>query len=351
MDSALPLNSKNTGNCDGADLLKFIMSLFVVATHTQLLPAYIYPWVRLAVPIFFVFSGYFFFTKLSLIDSEEEKKRAVFHRVKHIVFLYLFWLIVLFPLVLHIRGYVALGFSRGILEFLRDLLFSSTFQGSWFLSALIWSTIIVCFLGRKCSNRFLFLLGFILYMLACLSSNYEFLLPQQGGAVTVMHFLVRLFGLPCRNFSAGVIFIVIGKIMTERANSMKTRNTKVILFSAVLSLLLLFAEHGLLSRFTEVHNNDSYVMLIPAAALLSALALGSHWHSRFSVTLRSVSTIIYCVHVPVFMAVSKAMTWLGLPDRENVLLFTLTVAVSVAAALILLRLEKHKPFSFLRYSH
>ncbi|MDD6147246.1 MAG: hypothetical protein PUB43_09415, partial [Oscillospiraceae bacterium] len=93
------------------------------------------------------------------------------------------------------------------------------------------------------------------------------------------------------------------------------------------------------------------VMLIPAAALLSALALGSRWHSRFSVTLRSVSTIIYCVHVPVFMAVSKAMTWLGLPDRENVLLFTLTVAVSVAAALILLRLEKHNPFSFLRYSH
>ena len=41
-------------NLDSADVLKFVLSVLIVATHTSLLDGYITPVARLAVPAFFM---------------------------------------------------------------------------------------------------------------------------------------------------------------------------------------------------------------------------------------------------------------------------------------------------------
>ena len=43
-------------NLDAADVLKFVLSITIVATHTSLFEGYITPVVRLAVPAFFMIS-------------------------------------------------------------------------------------------------------------------------------------------------------------------------------------------------------------------------------------------------------------------------------------------------------
>lgn len=46
------------------DVLKLVLSLFVVAIHSDLFPPLLYPWLRVAVPLFFMMSSYFLFDKL-----------------------------------------------------------------------------------------------------------------------------------------------------------------------------------------------------------------------------------------------------------------------------------------------
>lgn len=45
------------------DTLKVVMALFIVVLHTKLWPSVFIPLVRIAVPVFFIMSGYFFFEK------------------------------------------------------------------------------------------------------------------------------------------------------------------------------------------------------------------------------------------------------------------------------------------------
>ena len=42
-------------NYDIFDLVKLILSIMIVAIHTSLFPTILYPWLRLAVPLFLTF--------------------------------------------------------------------------------------------------------------------------------------------------------------------------------------------------------------------------------------------------------------------------------------------------------
>ncbi len=62
------------------DLLKIVLSIMIVLIHTKILPNILYPWLRIAVPLFFVMSSYFLFSKLNMLI-----KWIVIH------FFYVFW--------------------------------------------------------------------------------------------------------------------------------------------------------------------------------------------------------------------------------------------------------------------
>lgn len=50
----------NSYNYDVLDLAKFVLAFFVVAIHTSFFPKYLYPWLRVAVPLFFIISSFVF---------------------------------------------------------------------------------------------------------------------------------------------------------------------------------------------------------------------------------------------------------------------------------------------------
>ncbi len=79
---------------DMVDFTKLILAFMVMAIHTYLFGEYIYPFVRLAVPAFFIFTGYFTFRK---IDCETEKKiqNNIFKiTLKRYIILYMVWFII-----------------------------------------------------------------------------------------------------------------------------------------------------------------------------------------------------------------------------------------------------------------
>ena len=55
----------NKTNYDILDLAKFIFSLMILAIHTSLFPKILYPWLRIAVPMFFIISSFLLFKKIN----------------------------------------------------------------------------------------------------------------------------------------------------------------------------------------------------------------------------------------------------------------------------------------------
>jgi peptidoglycan/LPS O-acetylase OafA/YrhL len=66
--------TENKKNYDVLDLTKFILSFLIVAIHTSLFPHILYPWLRVAVPLFFVISSFLLFSKINSSTSVDKRK-------------------------------------------------------------------------------------------------------------------------------------------------------------------------------------------------------------------------------------------------------------------------------------
>ena len=75
-----------TKNYDILDLTKLILSIMIVAIHTSLLPTVLYPWLRLAVPLFFIISSFFLFNKVNN-STQDESGKIVKNFLLHICYI------------------------------------------------------------------------------------------------------------------------------------------------------------------------------------------------------------------------------------------------------------------------
>lgn len=336
-------------NLDSADVLKFLLSILIVATHTSLFEGYITPLVRLAVPAFFMISGYFFFSKVGNCDDKSQQTAYLKKSVTHNLKLYLFWFILLLPLTLYIRHYHTMGIFKGVLHLVRDFLFGSTFQSSWYITALITGFALVLFLSRKLSQTALVIIGVVCYIPSLLSSNYEFLLTSSDALREIGESLSKIFLLPCRNFSVGILYIVLGKYLAEKNYEGKTKKYTITFLLAFAALVAEF----LALRFSgvKIEDTDCYIALPFAAYYLCKVFLTLDISCRHSLTMRKISTVSYCAHMAVFMVVGKVFKIFELPDWQNVLHFAITLLLTHILSLVLIKLTEYKTFRFLKYSH
>lgn len=179
------------------DILKFIMSLFVVAIHTDPFNnnnLYINPVIRVAVPFFFLISAYFYFERLNECENYGEKLNHLKKYCLRLILLYIGWMVILMPYILLLRSYFTEGFMYGIVRLARSFIFGSTFGASWYLMATIIATIIVTILVIHTSEkvRYLFSIfsAIVIVVTACIS-NYS-LLFGNGMRLMKLNELYRL---------------------------------------------------------------------------------------------------------------------------------------------------------------
>ena len=336
-------------NLDAADVLKYVLSILIVSTHTSLFEGYITPLVRLAVPAFFMISGYFFFSKINKCNSEAEQTAYLKKSVTHNLILYLFWFIVLLPLTLYIRGYHTMGIVQGTVHLVRDFLFGSTFQSSWYITALITGFTIVLFLSRKLPQWALVLIGVVCYIPSLLSSNYEFVIQSSDTLRAVGESLSQVFLLPCRNFSVSILYIAIGKYLAEKNYDGKTKRYTITFLLAFAGLVL---EYVLLRvSGVKIINTDCYIAVPFAAYYLCKVFLTLDISCKHAFVLRKISTVSYFAHMAVFMVVAKIFKMVGVPDWHNVLVFATTLACTQVLSLVIIKFSDCRYFKFLKYSY
>ena len=206
------------------DISKLLLSVFVCAVHTcrGVLP--VFPWTRIAVPVFFLISSFLFFSGVFGERDKSMQKRRLAKFVLRNLRLYAFWFAVLLPVVLVMKKYFAGGIVHGTLRFFADILLGSTFPASWYISALIIGCVIMYFVRGRAGNIAALLLSCAAYFICCLMSNYRGFF--EGSAME--HIFVVLYpGTFYNSFPAGLVWIAVGKLLAAKRCGAGLRKTDI----------------------------------------------------------------------------------------------------------------------------
>lgn len=329
-------------NYDVLDLTKIILAIMVVAIHTQLLPMVLYPWLRLAVPLFFIISSFLLYSKINNV-SNEEKRNILKHYVSRLLKFYLFWFVILLPVTIYVRReWFNNGMLIGILNLFIKPFWGSTFIASWYIVATIIGTVIVDKLSEKFSDKILIPLFIIIYIVCCWTSNYQYLFGDNSSVNNVL-----LYVEPHSSFLVSLIYILFGKIISDKKlNISKKKNTMLI----IVSCILLYIEWFSIYKINGNYNKDCYLLLMPTAVLIFNYIKDINLTLKNSKILRQFSNFTYPFHASVARIVNTCLEF-GLTNKllSGIMNFGITLTICLVSFVIIKKLEKK--IKVLKYSY
>ncbi|WP_419873524.1 acyltransferase family protein [Candidatus Pristimantibacillus sp. PTI5] len=328
-------------NYNGLDWLKFATALLVVANHTGPLHAYhAYAdfllsgvLTRIAVPLFFMSTGFFFFRKLSGDPSKDHS--AFLAYIKKITVLYGIAILLYLPLNVY-KGYFSESFTP--LALLKDLIFNGTFYHLWYLPALIIGLGLTYAMYRKMSLPKLLMIGVCLYSIGLLGDSYYGLTVRAAGLHQLYESMFLVFDYTRNGIFYAPIYIMLGAYAAKRpAPAIKPKGNASLFF---LGLVLMLAE-GILLKAAEYPRHDSmYVFALPAAYFLFQWALS--WNASSGKAFREWRVWIYILHPIAIVLVRGAAEAAKLETlfiANSVMHFVTVCLVSVVMAAAAVRLS------------
>lgn len=334
-------------NYNAIDVAKFISALLVVGIHTgpfldinkEANFILIQIIARLAVPLFFVASGFLLFRKLDLTRewNDYDNIQKIKQYLKRLVKLYIIWSILYLPFnYLLLKGGDGLQ-AASILRYIRDFFFTGSYYHLWFLPALLLAVPLSYLLIARLGYKVALVIGCILYLLGMAGNVYPTLLEQIPAVKSVLSVYLSIFSTTRNGLFFGVIFVCIGAFFAKRRIYLRNY---VIGIGLLLSLFLLFVEcyslraHGFMKDLTSM-----YLMLIPCVSLLFLLLLRIHIKdSPVYRTMRILSLLIYVSHL-MFVNI---ILW-AFPQMNSLAVYLITVLSSVVISYLLCLVSKKIP--------
>ena len=268
----------------------------------------LYPWLRVAVPLFFIISSYFIFSKIRN-SSQSEQKALLKKFVVRNLQLYLCWLVILLPITLYIRKetYFSNSLLENILTILKSFLFGSTFVASWYIMASIIGVLIIYWLNVLLKKDILvFIVSFLTFCIVSLASSYTSAITGTF-IYTAIEQYTDIFGGLVLSFPAALFWVFMGKLFAEQ--KIRIKSVGLWAFLTICSCIALYAEWMFVISLDGSYNNDSYFMLAPLCVLLF-VGIGKikpfYW--KYSVYCKRISTVIYVVHGSMVPVVSKLIS-------------------------------------------
>lgn len=338
------------------DVAKFIASLCVIAIHFKPFDGaantfFRYPnfgivnyMARLAVPFFFVCSGFFLFQKTSM---EHFSWTPIKKYVIRIFALYALWSAIHLPFSLNTEK----GYLYAILLYLRDFIFVGSFIHLWYLNALIFSAILVALLlSRKISFKFIFAFSFFLYFIGLFAQSwFGLILPLRSICPLFWKFLLiaeKVIVTTRNGLFEGFIFVSMGAYFAHSQKNIKKSQS---MCGFLISMLFLFLESFGLEYFGITYAYDMYLFLVPSTFFLFSLLIQIHLpnHPVFK-ELRLLSSLIYFIHYGIGGIVSYFLYFQNNPVLTSFLRFILIVMISILFSYIILQFSRKPKFQFLK---
>lgn len=285
------------------DIFKIIFAFCVVSIHTEMfqdninIVQYIlnHALFRLAVPFFFVCSGYFLGCKINKTDNIIEKKAIIKKYIVRLSIMFGFWLLIGLP-----RQVYDLRDMSGSL-IIKTLIKKTIFYpwgALWYILAVIVSVVIMIPFIKKNKIKIAVILGIALYFFALICNNYYFLVENTFIEVIVNKYMQLC--ISARNgIFVGLLFVSIGIWLSENINKIKLSKAITVF---VISYFILLIEIFIVYGKKTLDDNAlfiSFITLIPS--MLTILLMCSknakvNWNTE---VLRNYSTGIYLMHRPI----------------------------------------------------
>lgn len=270
---------------------------------------------RIAVPFFFMTTGYFAdFSDFGRLRRPLAKTAALYGLT---VILYI-------PFGVY-AGYFK-GFSLG--SAVRMLLFDGTFYHLWYFPAVIIGLLIVYMLKKLPTGRAL-VIALILYAIGLLGDSYYALGARALPLRIMYNFFFNLFSYTRNGLFFAPIFLLLGSMARSGTGGTEKLES---LGGFGVSFMLMTAE-GLILHGLKIPRHDSmYAFLLPASVFLFRFLLSLSVKPFPSA--RRTSALAYIIHPIVIIllrAFAKVIGGDNFFERHSPALFLLTAALSIGA--------------------
>lgn len=306
---------------------------------------------RIAVPFFFVSSGFFLFRKSSISDFTFENSKKYILRIAR---LYIVWTLLYTPRIIGEIVNSQFGILYGCLDFVRRFFLTGKIGTHlWYLHSLIVAVFIVSVLLHfKTKKEFILLLAIGMYIIGLFSQPWiSFIEPLQSRFPLLWQIMKSVFcvvGSTPNGFFEGFLFVTIGMFLAH-CKIMATAWQSLVAF--IISMFLMIGEFILLNRINGTTTPyDVCIMLVPTVSFLFyfAKSLNIRNNSRYK-TLRIVSSLVYYSHIWVRGMIHIGVNLIDEELSRTCIMFLLTVVSSLLFSYIIYKLSLKKRYSWLKW--
>lgn len=322
----------------GIDYFRMIAAFLVIANHTSPLTDiggtadFILTRIiaRVAVPFFFMASGFFLYSKMQDGKQNFNKLQAF---IKKSAVLYSIAILFYLPLNVYTGKVKEWTYLPNLLK---ALIFDGTFYHLWYLPAAIMGASIVFLLLKKLKSEQAFIISLFLYIIGLFGDSY-YGISESIPFLKAVYQGLFLFSDYTRNglFLAPVFFMM-GALISARTKIMPL---KTCLAGLGASITLLLIEGLLLRSFNLQRHDCMYFMLLPCMYFLfQSLLL---WRGESHKYLRSLSMLIYLIHPAIIVVIrgfSKVTGSQSLLINNSIIHFMAVAIGSLTVTAILVKL-------------
>ena len=286
-------------NLVGIDLFKLIAAILVVILHClgnyfgECGRLFVRNICGLAVPFFFITSGYFF--GLGLQKNENSKKNYFINYEKKLIKMYIAWSIIGIPFM--VKTYYNIygsNFKYIFLLMIRNVFFTGTFGIYWYILAMIGASVLIYIFTDKGKLKLMYLLSSIFFIFGVIYVGFQHSL----GKNIIFH---NLFKLTWILFASERNFLMVGWFYMSIGYYFSTNKININLQKSII-LFILFT----IFKFTEsyfyslslMNGNEICIFqsLQAVAFFLIALNLKLNFMENYSKKMRELSSTIYFTH-------------------------------------------------------
>lgn len=315
------------------DYMKLLMACCVIGIHTNLSCAFLNTTAKeivnllfsMAVPYFFICSGFFLFRN----DKKADINYRIIHYVKGILFMYMIWTFIYLPFTVYSYCIDGLNFRQSFLAFVRGFLFIGEHTYSWplwYLLALITAIVLIyCMKQLRFKPLMIAFVGFIMFFLG---HYINYLHTNRFDLIWIKSLIdiyFKIFQNTRNGLFIGLFYVSLGLII---AHFGRIKNPIVNICIIVMGGYLAYQK--------------SFVGMPLVIFSLFSLTLSEPRFTKGAVTCRKLSTIFYFTHMlliaPVYISKLQFTPWL---------LYIIVISVLIVFSLIVLRYRETRWYKYL----
>lgn len=294
------------------DLFRIVASLLVVAIHIAPFEmisanadlAFTYIFGRIAVPFFFMVTGYFV---LGEYLGEEGSSFGTKHfgKIKRylvkIIQIYLFSIVLYLPVGIYAGNYNGLKID----DIFRMLLFDGTFYHLWYFPACIVGILVVCTINellkkanKQRKSEVILIVSAFLYLIGLLGDSWYGIISKYSILKGFYDIIFSVSSYTRNGIFLAPLFLTLGIF----AGNVKLTDKKKIQYGCLAVTALVFMElEGFFLHKLDLCRHDSMYLFLPAAMYFMFAFLRQD--SKEYKELRLISTWIYILHPAMIVAV------------------------------------------------